>query len=152
MLVMLLLLETRKQTLVQVPSGAPGLEDGLVDGAPVWAMIYYSLRAGDAAAALQAAEQAGQGLAEVARWLEEVRSSSSGNYNDYDNNIMSTIIKLCSGGRLSPHSENLVKLSYRRAVRSSTDPFKRAVHCILGACDPSDEHGEVFISFHRPRL
>ena len=83
-------------------------------------MIYYSLRSGDVAAALQAAEQAGQGLAEVARWLEEVRSSP--------------------GGRISPHSENLVKLSYRRAVRSSTDPFKRAVHCVLGACDPSDEH------------
>ena len=79
MLVMLLLFETREQTLVQVPAGAPGLEDGLVDGAPVWAMIYYSLRAGDAAAALQAAEQAGQGLAEVARWLEEARSSSAGN-------------------------------------------------------------------------
>ena len=62
----------------------------------------------------------------MARYLEEVRSSP--------------------GGRISPHSENLVKLSYRRAVRSSTDPFKRAVHCILGACDPSDEHGEVATS------
>ena len=51
---------------VKIPAGAnPGLEDGLVDGVPVWAMIYYSLRAGDVAAALQAAEQAGQGLAEV---------------------------------------------------------------------------------------
>ena len=111
---------------VKVPAGAPGLEDGLVDGVPVWAMIYYSLRSGDVAAALQAAEQAGQGLAEVTRWLEEVRSSP--------------------GGRISPHSENLVKLSYRRAVRSSTDPFKRAVHCVLGACDPSDEHNEVATS------
>ena len=114
---------------VKIPAGAnPGLEDGLVDGVPVWAMIYYSLRAGDVAAALQAAEQAGQGLAEVARWLEELRSSPA------------------PGGRISPHSENLVRLSYRRAVRSSTDPFKRAVHCVLGACDPSDEHGEVATS------
>ena len=62
----------------------------------------------------------------MARYLEEVRSSP--------------------GGRISPHSENLVRLSYRRAVRSSTDPFKRAVHCVLGACDPSDEHGEVATS------
>ena len=116
---------------VKIPAGGAnqaGLEDGLVDGVPVWAMIYYSLRAGDVAAALQAAEQAGQGLAEVARWLEELRSSPA------------------PGGRISPHSENLVRLSYRRAVRSSTDPFKRAVHCVLGACDPSDEHGEVATS------
>ena len=64
----------------------------------------------------------------MARWLEELRSSPPG------------------AGRISPHSENLVRLSYRRAVRSSTDPFKRAVHCVLGACDPSDEHGEVATS------
>ena len=94
---------------VRLPSAhGSSLEDGLVDGVPVWAMIYYSLRAGDAAAALQAAEQAGQGLAEVARWLEEAQSSPA--------------------GRVSPHSENLVKLSYRRAVRSSTDPFKGQIH------------------------
>ena len=48
--------------------------------------------------------------------------------------------------RLSPHAENLVKISYKRALRSTTDPYKRAVFCVLAACDPSDEHSEVATS------
>ncbi|GLV42360.1 Nucleoporin 93kD-1 [Carabus blaptoides fortunei] len=32
---------------------------------------------------------------------------------------------------------------YRRQVRNATDPFKRAVYCILGCCDVNDEHSEV---------
>ena len=45
--------------------------------------------------------------------------------------------------RLSPHAENLVKISYKRSLRSTTDPYKRAVFCVLAACDPRDEHSEV---------
>merc|ERR1719187_2986596 len=40
---------------IKMPSGGPGL----VDGVPVWAMIYYCLRCGDVTAALQAATAAG---------------------------------------------------------------------------------------------
>ena len=36
-------------------------------------MIYFCLRAGDATAALQAATQAGQGLAEMAKFLGEIK-------------------------------------------------------------------------------
>ena len=89
-------------------------------------MVYYCLRCGDLQAALQSASQAGQGLAEMAEYLSDMLNSPD--------------------RRLSPHSENLIRLSYRRSVRSTTDPFKRAVYCILGACDPSDEHGEIATS------
>jgi nuclear pore complex protein Nup93 len=50
-----------------------GLEDGLIDGVPVWGMIYYCLRSGDISAAFQAATQAGQGLAEMVKFLGEIR-------------------------------------------------------------------------------
>lgn len=36
-----------------------GLEDGLVEGEPVWPLIFYCLRCGDVDAALQAAKKAG---------------------------------------------------------------------------------------------
>ena len=45
--------------------------------------------------------------------------------------------------RLGPHSEASVRLSYRRSVRAASDPFRRAVHCVLGACDPLEAHSEV---------
>lgn len=39
--------------------------------------------------------------------------------------------------------EGTIRFQYRRQVRNSTDPFKRAVYCILGCCDINDEHSEV---------
>jgi nuclear pore complex protein Nup93 len=117
---------------VKVAPNTPGLEDGYLDGmgttgaVPVWPMIYFCLRCGDLDAAIQAASEAGPGLAEIVKLLAEVKGSS-------DN-------------RLSPHSENVVRISYRRSVRACTDPYKRAVYCLLGACDPSDEHSEVATS------
>lgn len=97
-----------------------------MEGIPVWALIYYCLRCGDLNAAVQAASQAGQGLSEICQLLSEAASSPD--------------------KRLSPHSENLVRLSYRRSLRSTTDPYKRAVYCLLGACDPTDEHSEIATS------
>lgn len=44
---------------------------------------------------------------------------------------------------LSPASENKLRLHYRRALRNSADPYKRAVYCLIGKCDISDNHGEV---------
>ena len=117
---------------VKVAPNTPGLEDGYLDGigssgaVPVWPMIYCSLRSGDLDAAIQAASEAGPGLAEMVKLLSEVKGSS-------DN-------------RLTPHTENVVRIAYRRSVRACTDPYKRAVYCLLGACDPSDEHSEVATS------
>lgn len=44
---------------------------------------------------------------------------------------------------LSPASENKLRLHYRRALRNSADPYKRAVYCLIGKCDIGDNHGEV---------
>ena len=41
-------------------------------------------------------------------------------------------------------SERDLRLIYKRKIRSScTDPYKRAVYCLLGRCDPRDSHTEV---------
>lgn len=101
-------------------------EDGLVDGVPVWPIIFYCLRCGDLKAAILAANKAGPGLSEIAQLLTEMSSS-----ND---------------GRLSAHTESVVRISYRRSIRSTSDPFKRAVFCVVAACDPTDEHSEVATS------
>ena len=101
-------------------------EDGLVDAVPVWPIIFYCLRCGDLKAAILAANKAGPGLSEIAQLLTEMSSS-----ND---------------GRLSAHTESVVRISYRRSIRSTSDPFKRAVFCVVAACDPTDEHSEVATS------
>lgn len=111
---------------VHISTHTPGLEDGLVDGVPVWPLIYYCLRCGDFSAAIQAASEAGPGLAEVKKLLDEISSSAD--------------------KRLSPHAENVLKINYKRSLRSTTDPYKRVVYCILAACDPNDEHSEVATS------
>lgn len=43
---------------VRVSQASIGLEDGLIDGQPVWPLIYYCLRCGDVAAALEVARRA----------------------------------------------------------------------------------------------
>ena len=106
---------------VRLVPDAPGLEDGTV-----WPMVYYCLRCGDVSAAVQSCEEAGPGLAEMAKLLSQVQCSPD--------------------GRLNPHEENVVRIAYKRSGRSTTDPYKRAVHCVLGACDPDDEHGEIATS------
>jgi len=111
---------------LRVPASTPGLDDGLVDGAPVWAMIYFCLRCGDLAAAVQAAQKAGPGLADAQSLLQELTTAPD-----------------C---RLSPQTEGAVRLQYRRSVRQSTDPYKRAVYCVVAACDPTEEHPEVATS------
>ncbi|KAG8175420.1 hypothetical protein JTE90_021117 [Oedothorax gibbosus] len=99
-----------------------GLEDGFVDGNPVWAVIYYCLRCGKLDAAVAAAKNVGDSLRDFLPYLVE-----------YEEN---------EGLRLKPNSESYIQLQYRRSVRSSTDPFKRAVYCILG-CVTLDANSEI---------
>ena len=47
--------------------------------------------------------------------------------------------------RLSPSSEARLQLTYKRSIRSSTDPYKRAVYCLLARCDISDNHPDVCV-------
>ena len=111
---------------IKMPSGGAGLDDGLVEGVPVWAMIYYCLRCGDVTAALQAATAAGPALQDCITLLRELSTSHD--------------------KKLSPAAESMVRLQYRRHSRQSADPFKRAVYCVLGATDINDEHPEVVTS------
>ena len=64
----------------------------------------------------------GPGLADTHTLLQEVATST-------DN-------------RLFPQTEGMVKLQYRRLVWQSTDPYKRAVYCEVGSCDPTEEQQE----------
>ena len=52
-------------------------------------------------------------------------------------------LQSCFFLRLSPATENKLRLHYRRALRNNTDPYKRAVYCIIGRCDITDNQSEV---------
>ncbi|KAM8947376.1 nuclear pore complex protein Nup93 [Pelodytes ibericus] len=108
---------------IRLPAPLPGLQDGEVEGYPVWALIYYCMRCGDLMAALHVVSRAQHQLGEFKNWFQEYIHSED--------------------RRLSPDCENKLRLHYRRAVRSSTDPYKRAVYCIIGRCDIADNHSEV---------
>uniref|UniRef100_A0A336LSA7 Nuclear pore protein n=1 Tax=Culicoides sonorensis TaxID=179676 RepID=A0A336LSA7_CULSO len=100
-----------------------GLQDGLVEGKPVWPMIYYSLRSGDLQSALFCAQSTGPGNEDIIAVLEKrIRNP------EYLKN--------------SKH-ELQIKMLYKRQIRNTTDPYKRAVYCILGYCDINDHHPEV---------
>ena len=53
---------------VKISPHTPGLEDGVVDGVPVWPLIFFCLRCGDISAAIQAADEAGPGMYSCRGW------------------------------------------------------------------------------------
>ncbi|KAK1163612.1 nuclear pore complex protein Nup93 isoform X1 [Acipenser oxyrinchus oxyrinchus] len=108
---------------IKLPSPVPGLQDGEVEGHPVWALIYYCMRCGDLVAAMQVVNRAQHQLGEFKNWFQEYMNSTD--------------------RRLAPTAENKLRLHYRRALRNNTDPYKRAVYCLIGKCDITDNHGEV---------
>ncbi|MGH0132388.1 UNVERIFIED_CONTAM: hypothetical protein FKN15_049214, partial [Acipenser sinensis] len=108
---------------IKLPGPVPGLQDGEVEGHPVWALIYYCMRCGDLVAAMQVVNRAQHQLGEFKNWFQEYMNSSD--------------------RRLAPTAENKLRLHYRRALRNNTDPYKRAVYCLIGKCDITDNHGEV---------
>uniref|UniRef100_W5MME6 Nuclear pore complex protein Nup93 n=1 Tax=Lepisosteus oculatus TaxID=7918 RepID=W5MME6_LEPOC len=108
---------------IKLPGPLPGMQDGEVEGHPVWALIYYCLRCGDLSAAMQVVNRAQHQLGEFKNWFQEYMNSPD--------------------RRLAPATENKLRLHYRRILRNSTDPYKRAVYCLIGKCDIADSHGEV---------
>uniref|UniRef100_A0A8C0JY94 Nuclear pore complex protein Nup93 n=1 Tax=Canis lupus dingo TaxID=286419 RepID=A0A8C0JY94_CANLU len=108
---------------IKLPAPLPGLQDGEVEGHPVWALIYYCMRCGDLFAASQVVNRAQHQLGEFKTWFQEYMNSKD--------------------RRLSPATENKLRLHYRRALRNNTDPYKRAVYCIIGRCDITDNQSEV---------
>uniref|UniRef100_A0A3Q3BQS7 Nuclear pore complex protein Nup93 n=1 Tax=Kryptolebias marmoratus TaxID=37003 RepID=A0A3Q3BQS7_KRYMA len=108
---------------IKLPGPLPGMQDGEVEGHPVWAVIYYCLRCGDLNAAMLVVNRVHHQLGDFKTWFQEYMNSPD--------------------KRLSPTSENKLRLHYRRALRNCADPYKRAVYCLIGKCDVNDNHGEV---------
>ena len=48
--------------------------------------------------------------------------------------------------RLSSSFENRLQLLYKKSVRSSSDPFKKAIYCVLARCELNDNHSQVLVT------
>lgn len=103
--------------------GQPGLDDGRVAGHPTWAMIYYCFRCGDLEAAAEVVRDARLADVQFLGFFQEYCQSQD--------------------RRLSPSSESSLQMIYRRSVRASTDPYKKAMYCLLARCDFNDNHPDV---------
>lgn len=99
------------------------LEDATVEDKPLWPLVYYCMRSGDFKAALQCLNQCGAAFEEFGQALEEAADDPH--------------------RRPTGRGESILKLHYRKHVRSSTDPYKRAAYCALVPCEPDDLHSEV---------
>ncbi|XP_059162487.1 nuclear pore complex protein Nup93-like [Physella acuta] len=108
---------------VKPPITARSSEDGELDKQPVWALLFYCLRCGDLRAAKHVVERAGNQL---------------GDFPTYFNEYLST-----TDHRLGPGNDTKIKLQYRRVVKNCSDPYKRAVYCVIGRCDWVEDHTEI---------
>lgn len=45
--------------------------------------------------------------------------------------------------RINPKLEAQIKLEYKRLIRNGTDPYKKAVYCVIGCCDIQEQHPQV---------
>ncbi|KAI4825861.1 hypothetical protein KUCAC02_021526 [Chaenocephalus aceratus] len=122
---------------IKLPGPLPGMQDGEIEGHPVWAVIYYCLRCGDLNAAMQVVNRVQHQLGDFKTWFQEYMTSP-GQAEGHTVTYFPTL-----PFSLSPTSENKLRLHYRRVLRNSADPYKRAVYCLIGKCDISDNHGEV---------
>lgn len=101
-----------------------GLQDGSIEGRPIWPMVYYCIRSGDTSAALHCLKQSNCSDCQDLVALLEMKFKTPDNPE---------LLKL----------EANIRFQYRRFVRNSTDPFKRIVWCVMGCCDTIDQHTEV---------
>uniref|UniRef100_A0A1B0G339 Nuclear pore protein n=1 Tax=Glossina morsitans morsitans TaxID=37546 RepID=A0A1B0G339_GLOMM len=100
-----------------------GLQDVNVDGKPLWPMVYYCLRCGDMQSALRCVLMGESGHEDFIQILED-------KINKPEQKINSKL-------------EGQVKLHYCNKIKNSTDPYKKAVYCIIVGCDINDQHLEV---------
>ena len=99
------------------------LEDGEVEGVPLWPFLYYCIRCGDLNAAMQVAQKSPHHTAKLKEYLEDYMRSED--------------------KRLHPSLEEELRLQYRRSVNNGTDPFKRAVYTVLGHISDAEELSDV---------
>ncbi|KAH8342988.1 nuclear pore complex protein Nup93-1 [Drosophila kikkawai] len=96
------------------------------NGKPLWPHVYYSLRCGDQAAAVQFLKESGT-CPELLKLMMLKR------LGDTSTSEISSTAKL----------EGQLKLDYNNKLRICSDPYKKAVYAIVLACDPHDGHGEL---------
>uniref|UniRef100_A0A671S1G8 Nuclear pore complex protein Nup93 n=1 Tax=Sinocyclocheilus anshuiensis TaxID=1608454 RepID=A0A671S1G8_9TELE len=60
---------------IKLPTPLPGMQDGEVEGHPVWALIYFCLRCGDLSAAMQVVNRAQHQLGDFKIWFQEYMNS-----------------------------------------------------------------------------
>ncbi|KAF7258901.1 hypothetical protein EG68_03753 [Paragonimus skrjabini miyazakii] len=97
-------------------------EDGVIDGKPLWPVIYCCLRAGDFRTAIEVARAASNSLENFPSVLEE-----------YVN----------GGRRLSPTSQAKLRQNSLHILKVSRDPYKRLAFSILGLGATNENHSEV---------
>lgn len=56
---------------IKLPGPLPGMQDGEIEGHPVWAVIYYCLRCGDLNAAMQVVNKVQHQLGDFKTWFQE---------------------------------------------------------------------------------
>ncbi|GFR90684.1 nuclear pore complex protein Nup93 [Elysia marginata] len=105
--------------------GVPGTYrlDGILDGQPVWALLFFCLRCGDLKAAEHVVNRARNQLGDFPTFFEE--------------------FMMTSDHRLNPGNDTKINLQYRRIVKNCSDPYKRAVYCVIGRCDWREDHAEI---------
>ncbi|XP_005108355.1 nuclear pore complex protein Nup93 [Aplysia californica] len=108
---------------VKPPVAVRSAEDGEVDGQPVWALIFFCLRCGDLRAVKDILDRAGHQLGDFPTFFAEYMNSSD--------------------HRLGPGNDTKIKLNYRRVIKNCSDPYKRAVYCVIGRCDWAEDHAEI---------
>lgn len=45
--------------------------------------------------------------------------------------------------KMNTKLEAQLRMQYKRQIRNATDPYKRAVYCIIACCDINEQHSEV---------
>uniref|UniRef100_A0A1I8JGD9 CCHC-type domain-containing protein n=1 Tax=Macrostomum lignano TaxID=282301 RepID=A0A1I8JGD9_9PLAT len=105
--------------LPRPPAGL--LEDGQVDGRPVWAVIYFHMRCGFLNDALTVAKDAAAVLGDFPAALEEY---------------------VANDRQLAAETEARLASQLRRAV----DPYRRLLICLMARCDVADCHADVATS------
>ncbi|XP_062141138.1 nuclear pore complex protein Nup93-1 [Drosophila sulfurigaster albostrigata] len=120
----------------QQPQSLVGLLD-VSHNRPLWALVYYSLRSGDYAAAVQFLKEGGVcpellKLLQHKQQQQKLQQQQAGHPQQF-------------GYLERPHAkfEGQLKLEYNNKLRVCTDPYKKAVYAIVLACDPQEPHQEV---------
>ncbi|KAH8864347.1 Nuclear pore complex protein Nup93 [Schistosoma japonicum] len=97
-------------------------DDGLVDGVPVWPMLFYCLRTGDTQVTLEVARDALNNLGSFVPMLEDYVKHNR---------------------RLRTHNQARIRQTCKQVAKSTRDPYKRLMYSILGQCDLNENYSDI---------